>query len=156
MYQQNESLEKDNELADFADRIMSGSANDSASTSDEDLLSLEKTLLRLNSAIPPKKLEDAQVKQMLVRLKTRTRREEDAAVSKPSFWKRLFDFQANPQVGLLFAVAAMVIIAVIALPALQVPGSSVSGTATSSGRSLFPILGGLGVLFVMYWLSRRK
>ena len=111
MYQKNESTEKDNELAEFTDRILKGRIEPFASTSDEELLSLEKTLLRLNDAFPPLSLEDARSKQMLVRLKARMRREEEEQAARPSFWKRLFDFQSNPQVGLLVAAAAIVIAA---------------------------------------------
>ena len=155
MYQKNESTEKDNELAEFTDRILKGRIEPFASTSDEELLSLEKTLLRLNDAFPPLPLEDARSKQMLVRLKARMRREEEEQVARPSFWKRLFDFQSNPQVGLLVAAAAIVMLVIISLPSVEPSGNSVSGTAFS-GTSLFTALGLIGVLLVFYWISRRK
>lgn len=156
MYQPNESTQIDNELADFADRILQGKADLAASNPDEELLSLEKTLLRLTDAFPPEPLEDAKVKQMLVRLKARARREEEEAAAKPSFWKRVFDFQSNPQVGLLVAAAAVVALVIISLPLLKEPtGSSVAGTAVSE-TSLFTILGIFVVLFAFYWISRRN
>jgi hypothetical protein len=155
MNQKNESIEKDNELADFADRALKGRMESSASTSDEDLLSLERTLLRLTDAFPPEPFDEARSKQMLVRLKARMRREEEELAAKPSFWKRLFDFQANPQVGLLVAVAAIVVLAIVTLPSVQPPGSAVSGTAFS-GSSIFTAVGLIAVLLVFYWMSRRK
>lgn len=155
MYQPNESTQKDNELADFADRVLQGKADLAASTPDEELISLEKTLLRLTDAFPPEPLEDAKVKQMLVRLKVRARREEEAA-AKPSFWKRVFDLQSNLQVGLLVAAAAVVALIVISIPAVQQPtDSSVAGTAIS-GSSLFIVAGLVGVLIIIYWISRRR
>ena len=155
MNQKNESIEKDNELADFADRILKGRMEPPASTSDEELLSLERTLLRLTDAFPQDPLDDAKSKQMLVRLKARMRREEEERAAQPSFWKRLFDFQANPQVGLLVAVAAIVVLAIVALPSVQPQGSAVSGTAFS-GSSIFTAVGLIAILLVFYWMSRRK
>lgn len=155
MHPKNETTEKDNELADFTDRMIKGRVELSASNSDPELLSLEKTLIRLNNAFPPDPLEDAKVKQMLVRLKARARRGEEEQAAKPSFWKRLFDFQSNPQIGLLVAVAAVVLLVIISLPTVVPTGSSVTGTAFS-GTGLFTALVLIGVLLVFYWISRRK
>ncbi|NWF64000.1 MAG: hypothetical protein HXY38_06810 [Chloroflexi bacterium] len=150
----NESTENDNELADFTDRLLSGKSAPSVSTSDEELLSLQKTVLRLHQAFPPEPLEDAKVKQMLVRLKSRMKREEQTA--QPCFWRRFFDIQSNPQMALLVAAAAVVVLVIVSLPALQQPaGSSVSGAAFSK-TSLFTVAGLAVVLFVIYWFSRRK
>ena len=155
MNQKNETIEKDNELAEFADSLIKGRTDLSASNSDEELLSLKKTLLRLNDAFPPSQLDDARSKQMLVRLKARMRREEEELAAKPSFWKRFFDFQANPQVGLLVGVAAVVVLVLISVPSIEPSGSTITGTAFS-GTSLFTGSGVIAVLLVFYWLTRRK
>ena len=155
MYQKNESTEKDIELADFADRLLKGRSEFPASTSDEELLSLKKTLLRLNDAFPPEPLEDAKAKQMLVRLKARVRREEEEQAAKPPFWKRLFDLQSNPQVGLLVAAVVVVVLLIVGVPAVQPSGGSISGTAFS-GTNFFTALGLIAILLVFYWISRRK
>jgi hypothetical protein len=156
MHRTNKTSPNDQELADFTDRMMQGRIEPTASTSDEELLSLEKTILRLTDAFPPETLDDAKSKQMLVRLKARMRREEQEQASRPSFWKRLFDIQSNPQIGLLVAVVAVLVIAIISLPALKTPGSAISGTAFS-GSGPFPVMAAVaGILFVLYWISRRK
>ncbi|MBI3167168.1 MAG: hypothetical protein HYZ22_01710 [Chloroflexi bacterium] len=155
MYQKDETTEKDNELADFADRMIKGRIAPPASASDEELFGLEKTLLRLNDTFPPVTLDDAKSKQMLVRLKARMRREEEEQAAKPSFWKRLFDLQSNPQVGLLIAAAAVVLLVIINLPSVDPSGNSVTGTAFP-GTNLFTALGLIGVLLIFYWISRRK
>jgi hypothetical protein len=156
MHRTNKTSPNDQELADFTDRMMQGRIEPTASTSDEELLSLEKTILRLTDAFPPETLDDAKAKQMLVRLKARMRREEQEQASRPSFWKRLFDIQSNPQIGLLVAVVAVLVIAIISLPALKTPGSAISGTAFS-GSGPFPVMVAVaGILFVLYWISRRK
>ena len=155
MDQRNKSIQQDNELADFVDQLLDGKTPP-ASTSDEELVGLEKTLLRLNDAFPPENLDEAKSKQMLARLKTRMRREEEEKAAKPSFWSRLFDLQANPQVGLLIAAAVVVVFVIVSVPAVVQPsGSAVSGTA-SSGGSMYVGLGLLALLFIVYLVSRKK
>ena len=155
MDQRDKSTQQDNELADFVDQLLDGK-NPPASTSDEELVGLEKTLLRLNDAFPPETLDEAKSKQMLTRLKARMRREEEEKAAKPSFWSRLFDLQANPQVGLLIAAAVVVVFVIVSVPAVVQPsGSAVSGTA-SSGGSMYVGLGVLVLLFIVYWVSRKK
>jgi len=73
MDQRNQSTQQDNELADFVDRLLDGKKTP-ASTSDAELVGLEKTLLRLNDAFPPEELDEAKSRQMLTRLKARMRR----------------------------------------------------------------------------------
>lgn len=143
---------KDNQLADFADQVLEGKMKRSASHADDDMLALEETILRLNSSLPSDSLNDAEVKQMLVRFKARVRREEQAA--RPSFWKRLFDFQANPQMGLILAVVVVVLL-ILVIPAFPLGTSTVTGTASSSG-GLWTALGLISVLLFIYWFSRRK
>lgn len=155
MDQRDKSIQQDNELADFVDGLLDGKTPP-ASNTDAELVGLEKTLLRLNDAFPPEKLDEARSKQMLTRLKARMRREEEEKAVKPSFWSRLFDLQANPQVGLLIAAAVVVVFVIVNIPAVVQPsGSAVSGTA-SSGGSMYVGLGVLVLLFIVYWVSRKK
>lgn len=144
---------KDESLAVFADQVLDEKGRPSASNSDEELLSLEKTILRLKDAFPSTSLTDADTKRMLVRFKARLRREEQRV--KPSFWKRLFDFQSNPQVGMLLAAAAALVLVMLSIPLLTPPGTGLSGTASSASPFLIGIAA-LGLLFVIYWVSRRK
>lgn len=154
MHRENEYTENDGRLADFTDRLLGGETAPIASTSDEELLHLEQTVLHLTHTFPPDPQPDARAKQMLVRFKSRVRREEAQAV-KPSVWKRLFDFQSNPQNGLLLTVVAVLILAVVALPFLQTPGSSVAATALTGGN-FYIVAGLILVLLVVYWVSRNK
>jgi hypothetical protein len=160
--QRQTDTQKDDRLADFTDRLLDGETTPTASTLDEELLSLEKTLLRLNHALPPERLEEARVKQMLARLKARAKREEEERAARPSLWKRIFDFQSNPQVGLLIGAAAVVVLVLVSLPGIPFPGSGVTGTAGSGPSAVsvdVNIFAGVGlvlVLIVLYWISRRK
>lgn len=153
MNQKNESIDTDARLADFADRLLDGETAPIASASDEDLLRLQQTVLRLTHAFPPEPQGEAIAKQMLVRFKTRVKREEAQAV-KPSIWKRLFDFQSNPQNGLLFAAVMVLVVAVVALPFLQSPGSAVTGSALT-GVNFYIAAGLVLALLVVYWFSRK-
>ena len=154
MKQPDENNEIDNQLADFTDRLLKGRTEDPASISDEELLSLERTIVRLTDTFPSEPLEDAKVKQMLVRLKARAKREEEQV--KPSFWKRIFDFQSNPQVGLLIGAVMIVILIFISIPFSNTHISSLSGTAASGGGNLFVAIGLVCILVIIYWSSRRK
>lgn len=152
---QRNDLNTDIQLAEFADQVLEGKMNQTASSHDEELLGLEETILRLNRAFPARSLNDASSKQMLVRLKARMRREEKEA--KPSFWKHLFDIQSNPQMGMVFAVAAVLVLAVIAIPMFtSTDGTSVSGTASSPAS--LPVAAGLVVilLLALLWFGRKK
>ena len=155
MSSQNEQFDrkKDDHLAEFADQVLDGKNRQTASTSDEELLGLERTILRLRDAHPSDSLSEAETKRMLVRFKSRLRREEQTP--KLSFWQRLFDFQSNPQVAMILAVAAVLILAVVSLPLLTPSGSSVTGTASNTNTTFFAV-GLIGLLLIVYWFSRRK
>ena len=154
MNQKNESIDTDARLADFTDRLLDGETAPIASGSDDELLRLEQMVLRLTHAFPPEPQTDARAKQMLVRFKGRVRREENQA-AKPSIWKRLFDFQSNPQTGLLLAAVVVLILAVVAIPSVQLPGSSATGAA-AGGVSFYIAAGVLLVLLAAYWGTRKK
>lgn len=155
MSQQNELNEqkKDDQLADFADKMLEGKIMKTASTADDEMAALEETLLHLKRSLPSAQLSDAEKKQMLVRFKARLRREE--AAEKPSFWKRLFDLQANPQLGMALAAVAVLVLVVIGVPMLGSTGTETSGTANNTDTALIAI-GMIGILLMVYWFSRKK
>lgn len=142
-----DELNKDNHIADFAE------GKTSASSTDPELIHLEETILSLKRNLPTSALDSATAKQMLVRLKARIKREEE--MPKIPFWKKLFDFQANPQIGMILAVTAVLILAIVTVPSLQFGGGTITGTA--SGTTNLLIIGGLiTVILLTYWFSRRK
>jgi hypothetical protein len=145
--------QQDNQLADFVDQVIKGKMKTSASNLTDDLSGLEETILRLNSSFPQAPLDDAAVKQMHVRLKARIRREEQSA--KPSFWKKWFGREFSPQLGLAFAILAILVVVLVSSPLLTPSSSSVTGTA-STPVNFFVVVGLAGVFFVIYWIKRRK
>lgn len=150
-----QDINKDNQLADFADLALQGKTNQPASSSDADMLRLEETILYLKNTLPSNAPNVATTKQMLVRLKARIKREEGTV--KIPFWKKLFDFQSNPQVGMILAVALILILAVVTVPSLEFGGGSNPTTGTADNNINVLIGGGLiGVLVLIYWIFRRK
>lgn len=147
---------KDKHLADFTDQVLQGRINSPTSSADADMVRLEETILRLKHTLPNNAPDSATSKQMLVRLKARMRREEQN--QKIPFWKTLFDFRSNPQVGMLIAIAAVLVLAIITAPSLEPMGSSSSiTTGTANDNSNFLIGGGVvTVLLLIYWIFRKR
>ena len=142
-----DELNKDNHIADFAD------GKKSASSTDPELLALEETILRLKQNMATNGPDSATAKQMLVRLKARIKREEE--MPKVPFWKKLFDFQANPQIGMILAVATVLILAVVTIPSIQSGDGTITGTAANTNSIL--VVGGLVIVILLaYWFTRRK
>ena len=145
--------QQDDQLADFVDQVIKGKMKTSASNPTDDLFGLEETILRLNSSFPQDPLDEASIKKMHVRLKVRMRREEQSV--KPSFWKKWFGVEVTPQLGLAFAVLAVVVVALINSPSFTISGSATTGTA-STPVNLFVAAGLAGVFFILYLFMRRK
>lgn len=144
---------QDNRLADFADQVMKGRIKQVESDVNEELLGLEKTILRLNQAFPLTSLAEATVKQMQVRLNARMRREEQE--TKQPFWEKWFEPQFRLQFGMVFIVMALVIVFVIFAPSFTTADSSINATAlTPMQSSTVMVLA--GVILVFLWIKRRK
>ena len=144
---------QDTRLTDFTDQVMEGRIKQAESDADEDLLGLEKTILRLNQAFPPTSLDEASVKQMQVRLNARMRREEQE--TRQPFWKKWFQPKFRLQFGMAFMVMALVIIFLIYTPSLITAGSFTNATAlTPMQGSIVAVLA--GIILVFLWIKRRK
>ncbi len=144
---------QDDQLADFTDQVIKGRMKTTASNPTDDLSGLEETILRLNSAFPQNPLDDAAIKQMHVRLKSRIRREGQTA--KPSFWKKWFGSETTPQFGLAFAVLAVLVVILVSTPSLGTTGSPITGTA-STPANIYVAIGLAGLFVVLYFFTRRK
>lgn len=147
------NLIQDNRLADFTDQVMEGSIKQAESNAEEELLSLQKTILRVNQAFPPTTLNEATIKQMQVRFNARMRREEQEI--KQPFWKKWFKPQSRFQFGMALAGMALAIVLITFVPALANTGSSINATAlTSRQGSLVVALA--GIIIYLLWIKRRK
>jgi hypothetical protein len=157
----NKNFSQDEELSEFTDRVLKGQMKHTASNSNEELRSLEETILRLHNNMPSSSLEESTKKQMLVRLNARIRREKQFP-QKRSFWASLFNMEwmQNPsrlQLAGAIGVLALIITAVVFSPGLmETGGNTTIGTALSgsSGFILPTIL--LVLIVLILWLKRRK
>jgi len=146
---------QDNRLADFTDRVMAGKVRQVESDMDEELLILEKTVLRLNQAFPLVSLDEAAVKQMQVRLNARMRRERQET-SQP-FWRKWFEPQFRLQFGMVLIISALVIVIAISPISFATADSSMDATAlTPTQGSIALALAGVVLVLLWIWIKRRK
>jgi hypothetical protein len=146
---------QDRRLADFTDQVLEGKVKQVEADVDEELLGLEKTILRLNQAFPLASLDEATIKQMQVRLNARMRREEQE-IKKP-FWKRWFEPQFRLQFAVTFIVAALLVIIATSPFSFTVADSSTTATAlTPMKNSIVVVLAGAVLVLLWMWIKRRK
>lgn len=141
----------DDRLADFADQALAGRVQQPASHSDGELLPLEETILRLKNAYPPDPLDEARVKQMLVRLKSRIRRE--VKETEQPFWK---NWLTRPQARMAVAALGVLLLLALAFPFLTASGSSTPAAALTPSLGVYAAAGLAVVIVVILWTKRRK
>lgn len=152
MGQMNQSLKSnlDDRLADFTDEALAGRIQQPASHAEVELLLLEETILRLKNAFPADPLDEARLKQMLVRLKSRIRRETEG--TEQPFWK---NWLIRPQTRLAAALGILFLLA-LAFPYLTADGSSTPATALTPSLGIYAAAGLAAVIVVILWIKRRK
>jgi len=152
------SIQDDDRLADFTDQALEGRLEQIESNVDGELLDLEETVLRLKRSLSSTTLDQAAVKQMQVRLKARIRRESQEA--KQPFWKEWAELLFRPQFGIVFAVALVLVVLVVFLPALNTAGSSapLTGTALAPSSTKNILIASIlaGVILIFAWIKRPK
>ncbi len=149
---------QDEQLGDFADRVIKGQIKNTASDSNEEMHGLEETVLRLHNSMPSYTLEESAKKQMYVRLNARVRREHEKTGQKDSFWKILFSTEwLRPGFAITAGVVALLIAAVILSPSLGSAGSSTTvGTALNPNSNSLIVIGLVVLILGILWFSRRK
>ena len=141
----------DDRLADFTDDVLEGRKRDSVPGMEDELLQLEKTVLRMRTAFPPVDVDEARIKQMQVRLKNRIKREEEEA-GQP-FWARLF---STPQYAMVVGVVSLLIVFLVVFPTTTIPGSSTTATALNPAIGPIAAVGLAAVIIILLWIKRRK
>lgn len=149
---------QDEQIGDFADRVIKGQMKNTASDANEELHGLEETVLRLHNSMPTSSLEESAKKQMFVRLNTRIRRENEKAGQKDSFWKTLFNTEwLRPGFAITAGMVALLIAVAILSPNLgSVDSSTTVGTALNPNSNLFIVIGLVVIILGILWFSRRK
>lgn len=147
---------QDDWLADFADQVLDGRINDLSTVSaDPEMRVLADTVLRLKTAFPAQAADAASAKRMQARLMSHARDEEQRRERWNKFTGTEWFTQRRPRTAIA-AMLAVLVLAVIAGPALLGDGGPITATATglSLGWVLWILL---GVLIVAgLWLTRRK
>jgi hypothetical protein len=153
-------LSQDEELSDFADRVLKGQTRDIASGSNEELRQLEETILRLHSVMPSSPLEESTKKQMLVRLNARIRKEQS---QKKSLWGSIFDTdwlqnQSRSQFAAVAGIIALLLVAVVISPTLGTGGDSspITGTAFTGSYGIILPFVLFGLIILILWIKRKK
>lgn len=156
MKQRNErfNLTQDDRLTDFADQVAQGKTKQTESNADDELLNLEKTILRLNQSLPSVSVDEATAKQMQVRLNSRIRRE--AQEIKGPFWKKWLAPQARSQFGFAFVIVVLLITFAIFSASSTDSGSTITATALNPAKNIF-IAGILALVIAIFlWIKRPK
>jgi len=146
---------QDDLLADFAERIRKGDVENFDFSADENLRSLEETLLRLHRAFPRETLKDETIKRLHADFGIRRRRQ--ALQEKPpvkSWWGSLF----RSPVVMTISAAVMIIILAIFIPSFTGLGSPLSASAGAQAMpfGLLAVFGIVVLLFLIFSLRRRK
>ena len=153
---QNENLEihLDNRLAAFTDDILVGKVK-AVSDPEEELFQLKQTILRLKSAYPPIEVGGAQIKQMYVRLKNRTKR-EDIKPKLPVWRQWLGSLQTRPMAQLTAAMVGILLVFIFLAPTFSSAGSSIAATAMHPIQGFWVLVLGSAVIILFVWIVRRK
>jgi len=144
----------DDRLAVFTDDVLVGKAK-VASDPDKGLLQLKQTILRLKNAYPSVEVGDAQIKQMYVRFKNRTIR--DDIKSKQPIWREWLDsLQTRPMTRLTAAMVGILLFFVFLAPVFSPAGSSITASAVSPVEGSLALCVGSAVIILCVWIVRRK
>ena len=154
----------DDELAEFADRLLASDAPETLemATKDQELLELQQTALRLERAFGSAQPDQAMAARIWANLKKEWRQHKrDSRASADSQWRRSFGFRrlARRQATAFALLAAVV--AVVASILLLAPGAPTGDTlpGTAEGQSgLLPVIVLLGFALagVLGWLAWRR
>jgi hypothetical protein len=136
-------------LADFTDRVLSGDTSLSASPTDAELSTLEKTILRLKRSLPQEALDEKLLKRMQADFKIRARK---ANPSTSSVWQIL---RPRQRLTLAFVGLALAVI-LIASPFLPLINDSMQGTAGLQPRDIILLGGIVCVVLLLLWVKRRR
>lgn len=162
MSEPNESQDTqlDEQVAQFADKVLAGQGDASGSHStapnDSELAQLQKTILRLHSAsqaAQPTPTTTARIRQYVVAewAKQKAEKERKAKAEKRASW---WPLQKNT-LAWGGAALAILILTLLVLPNTD-PAGNLNGTALDSTMAVMIGLGVLALGALIVWLTRRK
>jgi hypothetical protein len=159
MTRDNQSTNRDERLAAFANQVLEGKANDlSAVGSDPEMRTLAETILRLNRAFPKEGPDPASAKRIQARVISQWRDEQQKKARWLNFLRPgwLIQFR-RPQFVMAVAVIAVIGILIVVAPILFTGGGPITASAGLEAPLGIIAVIFLGVLIVAaVWLLRRK
>lgn len=157
MTQTNLSNRQDDWLADFADQVLEGRINDlSAISADSEMRLLAETVLQLKNAFPEQAVDAVSVKRIQTRVMAHARDEQQQRKRWNKFSGSEWFAQRRPRLAMT-AMLAVLVLAVVAGPALITGGGTMTGSAGTSEFFDWVTWIILGVLIAgALWLKRRK
>jgi hypothetical protein len=156
----------EDQLADFTDQILEGTADEDRNplTPDPELRALQQTALRLKNALPVEEPSEAVIHRMRQNIVMQWKQEKNKT-SEP-FWKSFLSARKLPgqkwqsqhsrrRQNLRISLAAVVLLLLVSIPLINKAGSvqpAASGQNLNAG--LFIAFGGL--ILLALWFYRRK
>jgi hypothetical protein len=152
----NQPNPQDDWLADFADQVMEGRIKDISTVSaDPEMRLLAETVLRLKSAFPAQATDAASARRVQDRVMAQARDQQKQRDRWNKFSGSEWFTQRRPRLAIA-AMLTVLVLAVVAGPALFEGGGPISGAAGTSslGWILWILFGVLAVAALL--LTRRK
>jgi hypothetical protein len=163
---QNNNRTVEDQLADFTDQILEGTAEEGTGpfTPDPELRTLQQTALRLKNAVPKDGPSEAVIQRMRQNIVMQWNQQENKA-SEP-FWKRFLPARkpsgqkwqsqhSRRRKTLTIYLAAAVLLLFVSIPLMNKAGSvQPAASGQNLNASLFIALGGL--ILLALWFFRRK
>jgi hypothetical protein len=159
MTRSNQSINQDEWLADFTDQILDGEGNNDLPTpgSDPEMRDLAETLLRLKNAFSKENPDPVLVKRMQAKVLEHWRHEQQ----KKTRWSSLLQIgwltqSRRQQFRMVFAVIAIVVVLILAIPFLFTSGGPITASAGSEMSDAFLWIALVVLVGSIVWLLRRR
>ncbi len=144
----------DEQLSEFADLVLSGGSEEGMDkiANEEEMAKLQKTVLLMKAVAQQARTNPEAKARIHERLRAEWRKTRQAEIKKP----KAFNWNWNsPRIAFAGGFIALIM---VGIAALFIP-AGIPLTAAANGLqswSLFLIILGIGIIFLLFWLNRRK
>jgi anti-sigma-K factor RskA len=144
----------DEQLSEFADRVLSGGSEEGMEkiANEEEMAKLQKTVLLMKAVAQQARTNPEAKARIHERLTAEWRKTRQVELKKP----KTFNWNWNsPHIAFAGGFIALIM---IGIATLFIP-TGIPLTAAANGLqswSLFLIVLGIGIIFLLFWLNRRK
>lgn len=145
-----ETSHLEDRLADFADRARAQQVTQAETGADAELRSLERTVIRLSTAFPPRWMDEAQVRRMQARIAPQVRQAWEESVPK---WRSR---QSRQRLVMAFAVGLAAIGVLVLSPLLAGGTSGATATAITPTKVALAASALAAVTLALLWFRSRR